>query len=58
MPERIDLENITIVLQRPRYPENIGAAARAMCNMGIRPLSIVTPDNCDLTRMLKMATPL
>ena len=23
-------DNITIVLQRPRYPENIGAAVRAM----------------------------
>jgi len=56
MPDRIDLENITIVLQKPRYPENIGAAARAMCNMGIRHLSIVNPERCDLTRILRMAT--
>lgn len=56
MPERIDLEHISIVLQKPRYPENIGAVARAMCNMGIRHLSVVNPEQCDLTRILKMAT--
>lgn len=56
MSERIDLEHISIVLQGPRYPENIGAAARAMCNMGIRHLSVVNPEHCDLTRVLKMAT--
>ena len=35
MPQRINLANITIVLHQPRYPQNIGAAARAMLNMGI-----------------------
>lgn len=56
MTGRVDLANIAIVLNRPRYPENIGAAARAMCNMGIRNLVVVAPQNCDLTRILKMAT--
>lgn len=56
MFEGINLENVSIVLQQPRYPENIGAVARAMCNMGIRRLSVVNPQNCDLTRVLKMAT--
>lgn len=50
------LENITIVLNKPRYPENIGAAARAACNMGIEKLVVVDPENYDLGRVLKLAT--
>ena len=56
MPDRINLNNISIVLHRPRAPENIGAAARAMRNMGINQLVVVNPHNCDLTRVCKMAT--
>jgi tRNA/rRNA methyltransferase len=52
----VNLENIHIVLQRPRYPENIGSAARAMCNMGIRHLSVVSPEDYDLERVNKLAT--
>ena len=52
----VNLENIHIVLQGPRYPENIGSAARAMCNMGIRRLSVVSPENYDLERIKKLAT--
>lgn len=50
------LENIAIVLCRPQYPENIGAAARAMCNMGIRRLVVVAPRDYDHQRILRMAT--
>lgn len=56
MPDRIHLANVSIVLHQPRFPENIGSAARAMCNMGIGQLVVVKPGNCDLTRILKMAT--
>ena len=56
MPNRIQLDNIAIVLHRPRYPENIGAAARAMRNMGISRLIVVDSQNCDLARVRKMAT--
>jgi tRNA/rRNA methyltransferase len=56
MPDRINLKHISIVLHRPRSPENIGAAARAMRNMGIDQLVVVDPHNCDLTRVCKMAT--
>jgi tRNA/rRNA methyltransferase len=56
MPGRINLDNISILLQKPRYPENIGAAARAMRNMGIRNLVIVDPQNFDLHKALKLAT--
>ena len=56
MTERIQLENIAIVLHRPRVSENIGAAARAMCNMGIRKLIVVAPKQRDPKRILKLAT--
>lgn len=50
------LENIAIVLVKPQIPENIGAVARAMNNMGMSRLIVVEPENCDLSRILKMAT--
>lgn len=53
---KTNLENIVIVLNEPHYPENIGAAARAAKNMGIGRLVVVNPLDCDLTRVLKMAT--
>ena len=56
MAEQIRLDNIAIVLCRPRFPENIGAAARAMRNMGLDELVVVEPENCDGNRVLKMAT--
>ena len=48
--------NITIVLQRPRYPENIGSAARAMCNMGFTRLIVVAPEVWDQARIRRLAT--
>ena len=56
MSGRIHLDNIAIVLKQPRFPENIGAVARAICNMGIAQLVVIDPRNCDLTKVLKMAT--
>ena len=56
MPDKINLNNIAIVLTGTRYPENIGAAARAMLNMGIERLILVGPQNFDLARINKMAT--
>ncbi|MGV8075609.1 MAG: RNA methyltransferase [Syntrophobacteraceae bacterium] len=53
---KINLDNIAIVLHKPRYPENIGAAARAAKNMGIRRLIVSKPYNCDRDKILKMAT--
>lgn len=56
MATRANLTNITIVLNKPRYPENIGAAARAACNMGIGQLVVVDPKNYDIQRVLTLAT--
>lgn len=45
-----------IILIHPRYPENIGASARIALNFGISRLIVVTDDQPDEERMLKMAT--
>jgi tRNA/rRNA methyltransferase len=50
------LDRVAIVLFRPRLPENIGAVARAACNMGLSRLVVVQPEDLDQERMLKMAT--
>lgn len=56
MATKAQLSNITIVLNKPRYPENIGAAARAACNMGIERLTVVNPENFDINRILTLST--
>jgi tRNA/rRNA methyltransferase len=55
-PNKINLANVSVVLVGTRYPENIGAAARAMRNMGIKKLILVDPQNPDPARIGKMAT--
>ncbi len=56
MPHRINMANIQIVLQKPRYPENIGSVARAMRNMGLSQLKVVDPEDFDLSRARMLAT--
>ena len=56
MKSEVNREHIAIVLVRPQIPENIGAAARAMNNMGLSRLILVRPKNCDLLRVRKTAT--
>jgi tRNA/rRNA methyltransferase len=53
---RVYLDRVAIVLFRPRLPENIGAAARAACNMGLSRLVVVQPAELDAERMGMMAT--
>ncbi len=50
------LDNVAIVLMQPKYPENIGAAARCAANMGIPELRVVRCALPDREKMLKMAT--
>ncbi|MFZ7126276.1 MAG: RNA methyltransferase [Desulfobacterales bacterium] len=52
----VRLEHVRIVLHRPRFPENIGSAARAMRNMGIGRLCVVEPEVLDPDRIRMMAT--
>ncbi len=53
---RVNRANVRVVLHRPRFPENIGAAARAMRNMGLQRLVVVDPDNFIEARIRMMAT--
>jgi tRNA/rRNA methyltransferase len=52
----LPLDHITIVLQRPRYPENIGSVARAAWNMGLTRLLAVNPENTAPEPMHRLAT--
>jgi len=52
----INLDNIGIVLAQPHIPENIGAVARAMDNMGLSRLILVSPKNYDERRASRTAT--
>jgi len=56
MDNKIKLDNIAIVLVEPQIPENIGSAARAMNNMGLKKLIVVAPGNFDIGVVLKTAT--
>ena len=56
MTSKVALENVAIVLVQPQIPENIGAVARAMNNMGLDRLVVVDPKNLDPDRMNKTAT--
>jgi len=42
--QKINLDSIAIILVRPKFPENIGSAARAMKNTGLSRLMVV--DGC------------
>ncbi|HSH14302.1 MAG TPA: RNA methyltransferase [Desulfurivibrionaceae bacterium] len=50
------LANVAIVLVEPKYPENVGAAARVAMNCGITRLIVVRNEAPDREKMLKMAT--
>lgn len=56
MTLRICPANVAVVLNKPRFPENIGAAARVVRNMGMGRLIVVAPENCDLGRVRTLAT--
>ena len=50
------LDNLAIVLFQPKFPENIGAAARACVNMGCSELVVIGPKNWDMNRASALAT--
>ncbi|HCO12270.1 MAG TPA: rRNA methyltransferase [Desulfonauticus sp.] len=51
------LENLSVILVRPKFSENIGSVARACANMGCPNLYLVNPLNFDLEKALPLATP-
>jgi len=50
------LRNLAVVLRSPKYPENVGAAARVARNMGVGRLLVVAERPPDHDRAMKMAT--
>lgn len=49
-------ENITIVLNKPKYPGNVGSVARCASNMGIKNISVVGNRDLAVEEMKQMAT--
>jgi tRNA/rRNA methyltransferase len=56
MTEKNRLDHISIVLHKPQFPENIGAAARSAKNMGIKQVVVIDPAHYDLEKVRMMAT--
>ncbi|BDQ37624.1 rRNA methyltransferase [Pseudodesulfovibrio nedwellii] len=50
------LEELRVVLFRPKYPENIGSVARACLNMGVSNLVVVAPCGFNMEKALPLAT--
>ena len=50
------LGQVGIILVGPKFPENIGASARIASNFGVSELVVVSNEQYDQERMLKMAT--
>jgi tRNA/rRNA methyltransferase len=55
-PASKPLDNLAVVLCRPKYSENIGATARACLNMGCSRLILVRPRELDMDRALALGT--
>ncbi len=53
---RASLENVTIVLKGPKFPGNVGSAARCANNMGIGRMIVVGNRDLDREAVLQMAT--
>lgn len=57
MPSRQEpLNHVAVVLKQPHFSENVGAAARAACNMGISRLIVVDPVRYEPAKAMRLAT--
>ena len=56
MNRRAKTENITIVLNKPKYPGNVGSVARCVGNMGIEKISVVGNRDLATEEMKQLAT--
>lgn len=50
------MENLTIVLNRPKHPGNIGSVARCAKNMGIDDIILIDPPNADREKIEQLST--
>jgi len=53
---KANLENVTIVLKGPKFPGNVGSAARCAMNMGIQKMMVVGNRDLDDEAVRQMAT--
>lgn len=56
MTLKVNLDNVAIVLSRPKFPGNVGSAARCAKNMGIRRLIVVGNRDMPMEEIRQMAT--
>lgn len=56
MTVRVKRENIVIVLNKPKYPGNIGAVARCAANMGLDQIVVAGGGTRDREEILRMST--
>ena len=56
MMQAANMDNVTIILVRPKYAGNIGSVARCAKNMGIRHIIVVDPREINQDEMKKMST--
>ena len=56
MPAKVKTEDITIVLNKPKYPGNVGSVARCAKNMGIDKIVVVAGKDLDRDVMKQRAT--
>ena len=56
MPRKAKTENITIVLNKPKYPGNVGSVARCARNMGIEKIFVVGNRDLAPEEMKQLAT--
>lgn len=56
MSTRAKTDNITIVLNKPKYPGNVGSVARCAGNMGVGKISVVGNRDLAAEEMNQMAT--
>lgn len=50
------MENLTVVLNKPKHPGNIGSVARCAKNMGIRSMIVINPLNADRETIEQLST--
>jgi tRNA/rRNA methyltransferase len=56
MQTKVKTGNITIVLNKPKYPGNVGSVARCANNMGIKNISVVGNRDISVEEMKQMST--
>jgi len=54
--KKAKMENLTIVLNKPKHPGNIGSVARCAKNMGIRDVIVIDPLNADREKIEQLST--